>query len=209
MLTEQKGRCTCSPCVDMFWWIACFQTAQKNNPICRNIQLLNGLSLNTNKQKMTVQPDITVRTFGKSLAKLLIKIAHQLQVLPKQTSLSVFETPQRKIMVRDDILGSFCFPPACWNLQHPCMDGPFTARSCQTILMFPEWLKKSYGTLNWMALALTLWRYFWDTHQRHQAVMKIPLRAVPAYMQLLVRSRPRINDLHWLSWWNKNFFTKC
>lgn len=31
--------------------------------------------------------------FGKLLAKLLLTIAHQLQVLPKQTSLPVFETP--------------------------------------------------------------------------------------------------------------------
>lgn len=148
---------------------------------------------NINRQKVTVQPDITVRTFDKLLAKLLIKIAYQLQVLPKQTSLVVFETPQRKSVVRNYILGSFCFPPACWNLQHPCMDSPFTARSCQIMLMFPEWLKKSYGTLNWMALALTLWRYFWETHQRHQAFMKIPRREVPACMQLLVGCRTRIN----------------
>lgn len=148
------------------------QTAQKNNIICRNIQLLNGLSLNINKQK-TLSENIS---FGKLPAKLLLKIAHQLQVLPKQTSLPVFETPQRKSMVRDDIFGSPCFPPACWDLQHPCMNSPSTARLCQTMLMFPGWLEKSYGTLNWMALALTLWRYFWETHQRHQAFMNIPHR---------------------------------
>lgn len=65
MLTEQKGRYTCSPCVVMLWGIACFQmqTAQNNNLICRNIQLLNGLSLYLNKQKVTVKPNVTVRTF--------------------------------------------------------------------------------------------------------------------------------------------------
>lgn len=72
-------------------------------------------------------------SFGKLLAKLFLKVAHQWQILPKQTSLPVFETPQRKSVVRDDILGSSCFLPACWDLQHPCMDSPSTARSCQTI----------------------------------------------------------------------------
>lgn len=64
MLTEQKGRYTCSPCVVMFWGIVCFRMqATQNNLICRNIQLLNGLRLNINKQKVTVKPDVTVGIF--------------------------------------------------------------------------------------------------------------------------------------------------
>lgn len=58
-------------------------------------------------------------SFGKFLAKLVLKIAHQLQVLPNHTSLPVFKTPQRKSVVRDDILGSSCFPPAAGICRTP------------------------------------------------------------------------------------------
>lgn len=41
----------------------CLFSNAQNNLICRNIQLLNGLSLNINKQKVTVKPNITVGIF--------------------------------------------------------------------------------------------------------------------------------------------------
>lgn len=60
----------------------------------------------------------------------------------KQACQTAFKTQERKSVVRGDFLGSSRFPPTCWDLQDPCMESPFTARSGHTKLMFPERLKK-------------------------------------------------------------------